>query len=117
MDARLCLECNERLFGRADKKFCSDQCRNSFNNKLNQDGNKLIRNINNRLRKNYRILESIRLKEGKGTTSRQILLNKGFDFNHITGIYTTRKGNCYFFVYDLGYLPLKKDYLMIVRRD
>ena len=37
--------------GRADKKFCSDGCRNSHNNTLNKDSSNLVRNINNRLRK------------------------------------------------------------------
>ena len=28
-----CLECNDVLHGRSDKKFCSDACRNTYNNK------------------------------------------------------------------------------------
>ena len=51
-----CLECNEKIIGREDKKFCSDGCRNAYNNKMNKDQNNLMRNINNKLRKNYRIL-------------------------------------------------------------
>ena len=30
--------------GRADKKFCNDQWRNSFNNNLNKDANESVRN-------------------------------------------------------------------------
>ena len=52
-----CIECNKLLKGRADKKFCDDLCRNSYNNKLNSDTNGYVRNINNTLRKNRRILE------------------------------------------------------------
>ena len=33
-----CLDCGDSLRGRTDKKFCSDQCRNSYNNKLAADG-------------------------------------------------------------------------------
>ena len=50
-----CLECDNEIKGRIDKKFCSDYCRNAYNNKLNKDSNNLVRNTNNRLRKNYRI--------------------------------------------------------------
>ena len=102
--------------GRIDKKFCSDYCRNAYNNKLNKDSNNLVRNINNRLRKNYRILEAYELKEGKTRTTKNSLLNKGFDFDYITSLYTTKKGSTYFFVYDLGYLPLDNDFYMLVKR-
>ena len=33
---KLCLECGDKLFGRIDKKFCSDACRNAYNNKINK---------------------------------------------------------------------------------
>ncbi len=59
-----CLECGEPFSGRIDKKFCSDYCRNSFNNKINKESKNLIRNINNRLRKNHRLLSELN-KSGK----------------------------------------------------
>ncbi len=112
-----CLECGDPIKGRVDKKFCSDYCRNAYNNKLNKDSKNLVRNINNRLRKNYRILDSFPLKEGKTRTTKTRLLDKGFDFDYLTNLYTTKKGTTYFFVYDLGYLPLENDYYMIVKRE
>ncbi|GGD48005.1 hypothetical protein GCM10011361_13480 [Muriicola marianensis] len=111
------MECGEPIRGRTDKKFCADYCRNAFNNKLNKDSRNLVRNINNRLRKNYRILESVFLEGGKARIPKNRLLDKGFHFEHITNLYTTKKGNTYFFVYDLGYLPLGNDYYMIVKRE
>ena len=39
-----CLECGTAIRGRADKKFCSDQCRNQYNNTLNRDANNYVRN-------------------------------------------------------------------------
>ncbi len=114
---RKCLECDTSIKGRVDKKFCSDYCRNAYNNKLNKDSKNLLRNINNRLRKNYRILDSFQLKDGKTRTSKTRLLDKGFDFEFITNLYTTKKGTTYYFVYDLGYLPLDNDYYMIVKRE
>jgi len=41
-----CLECNDEFIGRADKKFCSDNCRSAYNNKLNSDATNFVRNIN-----------------------------------------------------------------------
>ncbi|AWX44849.1 hypothetical protein HME9304_01854 [Flagellimonas maritima] len=112
-----CLECGTKLVGRVDKKYCSDHCRNAYNNKLNKDSKNLVRNINNKLRKNYRILNSFSLKEGKTTTTKMKLMDKGFDFDFITNLYTTKKGSTYYFLYDLGYLPLDNDRYMIVKRE
>ncbi|WP_190810700.1 hypothetical protein [Flagellimonas sp. S3867] len=117
MSAKNCLECGEKLIGRVDKKYCSDHCRNAYNNKLNKDSKNLVRNINNRLRKNYRILNSFTLKDGKTTTTKMQLIDKGFDFEYITNLYTTKKGSTYYFLYDLGYLPLDNDRYMIVKRE
>ena len=46
-----CLECGTKLMGRADKKFCNDQCRNSYNNNINKDANEYVRRVNVILRK------------------------------------------------------------------
>ena len=113
---KVCLECGEKLVGRSDKKFCSDFCRNAYNNNINKDSKNLIRNINNRLRKNWRILENLN-PEQKTNTSRKKLIQEGFDFNYITSIYTTKAGKVYYFVYDQGYLPLENDYYALVKRD
>ncbi|MBN2521295.1 MAG: hypothetical protein JXB17_12355, partial [Bacteroidales bacterium] len=56
---KLCTECGEPIHGRSDKKFCCDQCRNIFNNRLNSNLNNYMRNINNVLRKNRRILAEL----------------------------------------------------------
>lgn len=117
MSDKKCLECGATLLGRIDKKYCCDHCRNTYNNRLNKDSKNLARNINNKLRKNYRILNSFPLKEGKTTTTKMRLMDKGFDFEYITSLYTTKKGSTYYFVYDLGYLPLENEYYMIVKRQ
>ncbi len=114
---RKCEECGSELMGRIDKKFCSDGCRNAHHNKVNPAKRNLIRNINNRLRKNYRILDSFPLKDGKTRVSKNRLLDKNFDFDFITSFYTTKKGTKYLFVYDLGYLPLEEEYYLIVKRE
>ena len=113
---KFCMECGEKLLGRSDKKYCNDFCRNAYNNKRNKDSNNLVRTVNNRLRRNYRILRTMN-PDGKTRTTRSRLLQEGFDFEHITHIYTTQKGSTYYFVYDLGYLPLEKDHYVLVRRS
>jgi predicted nucleic acid-binding Zn ribbon protein len=111
-----CLECADKIVGREDKKFCSDSCRNAYNNKINKDSTNYMRNVNNRLRKNYRILCELN-KDGKSKTTRMKLLAKGFDFDYFTNILSTKTGNSYRFIYDQGYLVLENDFYMLVKKD
>lgn len=110
-----CLECGEKIVGRTDKKFCSDYCRNAYNNNLNKDSKNMVRNVNNLLRKNYRILEELN-PDGKVKLSKSKLAAKGFNFDYFTSIYKTKTGNTYYFIYDQGYLPLEGDFYALVRR-
>ena len=116
MEIRKCLECGDTVTGRIDKKFCSDYCRNSYNNKVDKDSKNLIRNINNRLKKNYKILSELN-SSGKTKTSRTKLYDKGFDFNCFTSIYTTKAGNVYYYVYDQGYLALENEWFLLIKKD
>ena len=116
MEEKQCQECKEYIRGREDKKFCSDYCRNTFNNRINPEDKKRIRNTNNRLRKNYRILRSLN-RSGKTKVSRTKLYDNGFDFNFITAVYTTKNGSTYFYIYNQGYLALDNDYFLLVRKD
>jgi hypothetical protein len=109
-----CLECDKAVVGRVDKKFCSDMCRSSYNNRLNSDSHPVIRNVNNQLRKNRRILEEL-CPADKSKITKTHLDAKGFDFNLLTSIRSTLKGNVYYFVYDYGYLKLDHDYYLIVK--
>jgi len=116
MSDRKCLECNDKVIGRIDKKFCSDYCRNSYNNKVDKESKNLIRNTNNRLRKNYKILSELNIS-GKTKVTRRKLFDKGFDFTFFTSIYTTKMGNVYYYLYDQGYLSLENDYFLLIKRD
>ena len=112
---RSCYECGEKIVGRIDKKFCGDYCRNAYNNNLNKDSRNIMRNVNNKLRKNYRILLELNPND-KTRSTRTRLLAKGFNFEYFTNIYTTKTGNIYYFVYDQGYLPLEGEFYALVKR-
>ena len=113
---KTCPECAEKIVGREDKKFCSDSCRNAYNNKINKDSNNFMRNVNNKLRKNYRILSELNT-EGKSKATREKMVNKGFDFDFFTNILQTKTGNTYYFLYDQGYRSLDNDYFMLVKKE
>lgn len=109
------MECGDKIIGRSDKKFCSDACRNSYNNRINRDVNNYVRNVNNTLRKNRRILKLLNVKD-KTRVHKTALEKKGFNFNYFTNNYVTKTGRTYFFCYDLGYLEVENNYFMIVQR-
>jgi hypothetical protein len=77
-----------------------------------------MRNINNKLRKNYRILSELNANaDGKSKTTRAKLMSKGFDFEFFTNILNTKSGNTYYFLYDQGYMVLDNDFYMLVKKD
>ncbi|WP_313790965.1 DUF2116 family Zn-ribbon domain-containing protein [Flagellimonas alvinocaridis] len=115
---RHCLYCNEPIQGRSDKKFCDDQCRSSYNYNKNAGHSPLVRKIIGILKKNRKIIKE--LNHGtSGTTkvSREELLAKGFDFDYYTSIYQTRAGDAYFFCFEMGYLKLDNDKILLVVKD
>ena len=85
IEEKVCLECGTKIIGRADKKFCSDQCRVAYNNRLNSNETNFMRNVNNVLRKNRRILIDLNTT-GKSRVSREKLHEKGFDFGLFTSV-------------------------------
>jgi len=114
----LCLSCEKPVKGRSDKKFCDDYCRAAFNNDLKSASNNLVRNVNNALGKNRRILESL-LPQGDATakTNHDKLIEKGFQFKYHTHIYNTKTEKTYFYCYEYGYLPLENNWYLIVKKN
>ena len=108
-----CLLCHIGFFGRADKKFCSDHCRNAFHNENNISNNNYLKSVNSILKKNRKILEHL-CPSGKTKVAKNKMLTLNFNFNYFTNIYKTSTGNKYFFCYEYGYLILENDIIMIV---
>jgi hypothetical protein len=112
-----CQECGADLLGRTDKRFCSPECRTTYYNRANSDKTNFMRNINNILRKNRRILEKYN-PDGKSKVHKAKLLNDGFKFGYFTNIYQTKSGKTYYFCYEQGYLPIESDwYALVVRQE
>jgi endogenous inhibitor of DNA gyrase (YacG/DUF329 family) len=116
---KLCPECGDKLTGRVDKKFCSDQCRNTYNNRLNSDSTSIVRNINNILRKNRRVLLELNKQSGKTMVTKETLLTNGYNFTYHTHNYITKRGDTYIFCYEQGFLFLedKGMYLLVTNKE
>ena len=113
---KACLECGEEIKGRADKKFCSDQCRVTYNNKLNSDNTNYVRSVNSTLRKNRRILMELN-PQGKRKISRDKVAQAGFNFTYHTDIYKTKEGALYFYCYEQGYLMIDDKTMLLVAKQ
>ena len=114
-EIKICNECGEAIKGRADKKFCDDQCRSAYNNKANSDSTAEMRNVNNILRKNRRVMFELSNEEGKTRVTKTKLHEAGFNFKYHTHTYTTKASTVYKLCYDYGYLPIENDYYMVVK--
>ncbi len=116
-DKRYCPECGKEIIGRAGKKFCSDSCRNNFNNRESKDITNLFRNTHNKLRKNYRILFELLDSKDKVKVDRKTLVKKKFDFDAITAVETAKTGSTYYFIYNFCYQTLENDVYLIFKSE
>ena len=115
MENRKCLECYEQLKGRADQKFCSDQCRSAYNNRQFIVSHSMINSINRILKKDYFILSSL-CSAGKITISKSDLSEKGYRFDYYTGMKTTRSNRINYYCYDQGYREHENNKVVLVRQ-
>lgn len=117
---RVCPVCHTEFDGRADKKFCCDQCRNTYNNQLKQEDNSITYKINRVLKKNHQILCDLYTKAEKPEKERHSvqkdkLVREGFKFDYMTNIYRTKTDKVYYYCYDYGYY-IDNDFVVIVQK-
>ena len=111
---RHCLECNDQLHGRADQKFCSDACRNCYNNrKKNSCTDPVMKKINAILSRNRSILTELNPR-GRKRIHRSALSRKGFDFGYLTHFQRTKTGAVCYYCYDQGYFPLDSSFYLLI---
>jgi hypothetical protein len=113
---RVCLDCGEIVKGRSDKKFCDDQCRSNYNNRLKSEDSSYMRQVNQVIKKNRDILQKLN-PGGKTKINRDRLLKQGFDLTYHTHIYQTQKGGTYYFCYEYGYILLNDHEVLLVKRE
>ena len=108
-NSNFCLFCENKIEGRIDKKYCSEDCRAAFHNRMRAKGNQspLVRNITNALLLNRKILESLLPANHDGIkVSRQRLIQEGFKFKYLTHIHQTNNGREFYYCFDYGYIAL-----------
>jgi predicted RNA-binding Zn-ribbon protein involved in translation (DUF1610 family) len=80
----VCLECGHKIrYGRTDKKFCCDKCRNKHNNAQVKAGRAYKRRVLKALSGNYDILDSL-VKAGVTSMDAFELVHLGFSLDAVT---------------------------------
>jgi hypothetical protein len=104
-----CLECQADLKGgRIDRKYCDAQCRASYHNSQRQEKEQSVRQINEILKKNWKILTMLN-PTGHSTIRKSFLEEHGYNFNYFTNVYrNTKNGRIYYFCYDVGLAEVPK---------
>jgi len=111
---RLCPACGRVISGRANKRYCDDNCRNNYYYKIYNEQLLYVRNINAVLLRNRMILRTLN-PFGRKTIPKQTLVEQDFDFNYFTGIRNTKKGKTYYLVYDQSYTINEDDSVDVVK--
>lgn len=114
---RLCHFCEKPLEGRADQRFCNDDCRSAAR-RLRKKREKwdepyYIPRIHRILQRNHQIIENQLRHENPATVSKSLLLELGFDFRFFTSNLQTRNGT-YHFCYAFGWKSLDNGKILLV---
>ncbi|MBO8485520.1 MAG: hypothetical protein IAB78_03745 [Bacteroidetes bacterium] len=98
-----CLECGDEIhYGRTDRKFCCESCKNRYNNRKARDGRATRLKVMNALNKNHDILERM-LKLGLASMDLLELKHLGFDPDYVTSYRKSRRHD-EFCCFDIRYV-------------
>ncbi len=112
---RTCTACSTAIQGRSDKKFCSEYCRNSYNNQQ-KTNEQFVRSINSLLRRNRQIIKLFLETIGPdAVVFRDDMLRRGFHFEYYTHARKDKEGQAIRFCYEYGYAPTAHGYYRLVR--
>jgi len=115
--SRLCRMCKLPLVGRADKIFCSIECKNEYHVKLRRATAQAVRETDKILHRNRSILLEVMGKNSKQKkVDRKILDRQKFNFNYMTGYYINSQNKMYHIVYDFAWMEFSDGEILIVRR-
>lgn len=98
-----CLECGDKIaYGRSDKKFCSEECKNHHHNHRFSTARSIRRRIMTALEKNYNILDKL-VSSGVDAISLDDILSLGFNPRFLTSFVRCRR-YCRYSCFDISYI-------------
>lgn len=99
-----CLECGHEFYGRPDRKFCSQTCKNHYHNRKSHSVRAVRVRILNALEKNYAILEKL-LRLDIHSLDIQDLAQMGFRPDYFTSFRKVGK-HCECRCFDIRYFRM-----------
>lgn len=91
----VCLECGDKIrYGRADKKYCCEECRTRHHNALARSGRSFRRRVMRLLARNYDVLSSL-VKADVESIGLTELISMGFTPSMVTSYRKCGKHNEY----------------------
>lgn len=123
-EPRICLNerCENKVQGRADRKFCSVYCKTDHHYRKNKESKKTYfkKEIDDIIRLNRQLLQDYN-RAGKSTVRKEELLKQGFNPRFITHWWKNKAGDTYLFCYEQGFKEVKDNnrqkYLLIQWQD
>ena len=82
---------------------------------MNRSETNFMRNIQNILRRNRRILADLN-QEGKEKVHKDLLIAKGFHFDFHTNMFTSKEGDDCYYCYEQGYKQADDEYYSLMTR-
>ena len=80
-----CLECGTVFYGRANKVFCCESCKNRYHNRRRQELRNMKMRLETILGRNYSILSDL-ISMNRFSVSRQELLMMGYRPEYVTSV-------------------------------
>lgn len=114
--SRVCIQCDEPLYGRSDQRFCSASCRSYYHNQKRGIENKTFYAHHKKLITNYRLLHKILAKKPHIAAIKQ-LTDFGFQSKCVTEIYRPRPQEAFtYYLYDIGFRYLDPNHIEVFKR-
>lgn len=115
INAKYCPVCKNRIKGRSDKKFCSNDCRARHHNSNNRQNKSFANTILKTLNTNRRILEDL-YRKGVFKIPVTLISSIGFNMHFYTHTISSTGRNQIRYIFDIGY-KIDGDSIKIISAD
>jgi len=115
---RKCPVCGTDVKGRSDKIYCNVYCKNENHYKVRQKRLESILPVDDRLHHNYKLLcQYLQGKNRPVKVSKAELTELNFNFDFHTHFITNAKGQIYRCLYNLAWLQLSDNVILVVKTE
>ena len=97
-----CLQCGSAIYGRPDKQFCSQSCKDRWHYVKKAARDRYRRRILIGISRNYELLEDL-LERGITSIDRTDFEEQGFGINWMTGLRKQKDKRVEYRCFDIGY--------------